>query len=227
MRPLTLIMILMWSLAIAAVTAFAVVRLTAPETEASPEVEVLVEMPDGRQVPISDAQAAGVAGELPRLFPAAEFDLIDQSGERFTSEELKGKVWVSFIFLTQCPTGACPMMVGKMARLQEALPDDDVHFVSFTIDPENDTPEVLAKYAAEMGAGRVSDRWHLLTGGTREEMDDIAGQMKLAFDDENQHSTWFLLVDAQGQVRGLYGNTDEDAMSKLATDAQKLLGQQK
>lgn len=223
MRPLTLIMILMWALAIAAVTAFAVVRLTAPEpaAEGAPGVEVLVQTPDGRQVPLSDVSEPG-EGELPRLFPAAQFDLIDQRGERFRSDELEGKVWVGFIFLTRCPTGACPLMVGKMAKLQEALPQDDVHFVSFSIDPEHDTPEVLADYAAEMGTGEISDRWHLLTGGTREEMRDIAGQMKLAFDEENQHSTWFLLVGPDGYVRGLYGNTEEDAMSRLAADARRL-----
>lgn len=224
-RPLTLIMILMWSLAIAAVTGFAVVRLSAPEPEPTPEVEVLVRMPDGRQVPVSEARAAA-DGELPRLFPAAEFDLVDQTGQRFTSEQLEGKVWVSFIFLTRCPTGACPVMVGKMARLQEALPDEEVHFVSFTIDPENDTPELLATYAAEMGTGEVSDRWHLLTGGTRQEMHEIATRMKLGFDDQDRHSTWFLLVDAEGHVRGLYGNEEEGGMDRLAADARKLLRQQ-
>ena len=69
----------------------------------------------------------------------------------------------------------------------------------------------------------MSPRWHLLTGTTRDKMLDLAHKMNLTFDDENQHTTFFLLVDADGNVRGLYGNTDDNGMDKLQRDAQELL----
>ncbi len=162
-------------------------------------------------------------GTLPVFFPTPAFALTDQAGQPFSSVELKGKVWIGFIFLTNCPTGACPVMVGKMARLQEALPDERIHFVSFSVDPDRDTPEVLAKYAAEVGQAEVSPRWHLLTGGTRDEMKAFAQEMKLIVDEEFGHSTVFLLVDQQGNVRGSFGNEDIDGMKNLAAAAQKLL----
>ena len=206
-------MIALWALAIASVAAWAVVRVTMPEP--APQPAVTVEAPG---LELTD-------GELPVLFSTPEFDLTDQNGEAFSSEELEGKVWVGFIFLTNCPTGACPVMTGKMADLQEALPDERVHFVSFSIDPERDTPEVLKAYAESASEGEVSPRWHLLTGASRQEMHELANAMKLTFDDENQHSTWFLLVDGQGNVRGLYGNTDPEGMKNLRRDAETLLAE--
>lgn len=164
-------------------------------------------------------------GVLPVLFPAPSFELTDQRGDTFSSEALSGKVWVGFIFLTNCPTGACPVMTGKMAKLQEALPDERVHFVSFSIDPERDTPEVLARYAKEVGGAEVSDRWHLLTGQSADQMKQLAAEFKLAVGEDWGHSTMFLLVDGKGNVRAAFGNDDLEGMQKLRTAAEALLAE--
>ena len=213
MRVKTFVIISLWLLALAMVAAFAVVKATTPTPPARAAADV----------PLFD-DPADADGKLPTLFETPSFTLTDQNGRPFGSDDLKGKVWVGFIFLTHCPSGACPVMTGKMANLAKTIPDDRVNFVSFTIDPERDTPEALKVYAEKVSGGTVSDRWHLLTGEARAKMYELATSMKLTFDDENQHSTQFLLVDTIGTVRGIYGNTDPDAMAKLQRDAKQLLG---
>ena len=172
-------------------------------------------------------QQAEQADTLQPMFRTPEFALVDQNGERFASDDLAGKAWVGFIFLTNCPTGACPTMIGKMADLRDGLADVPVEFVSFSVDPDRDTPEVLATYAEQVTGDAPGERWHLLTGQGREEMKALAQEMKLAVGDDWGHSTQFLLVDANGFVRGLYGNNDPTAMDRLRADAARLVATSK
>jgi protein SCO1/2 len=216
MQPLKPLVIALWILAALSVGGYAWLKLSrsgaAPATPAD-KVEVFV---DGRPLETAD-------GSLPVYFAMPDFALTDHSGQPFSSRQLEGKVWIGFIFLTNCPTGACPVMVGKMARLQEALPDERVHFVSVSVDPERDTPEVLAEYAARTSGKDVSRRWHLLTGESREQMTALARSMKLIVDEDFGHSTVFLLVDQEGNVRGSFGNEDPEGMNNLAAAARELL----
>jgi protein SCO1 len=158
-------------------------------------------------------------------FAAPTFSLIDQEGRAFTSEQLKGKPYVAAFIFTHCATG-CPMMTQKMAKLQKAVPDNtNVQFVSFTVDPERDTPEVLKQYAKNAGADAA--RWHFLTGSP-EQLAAVAAGMKAAAvkatdgSDQFIHSDRFMLVDGDGQVRGTYRNSEPEAMEQLAKDAEKL-----
>ena len=215
MRSAPVLIPALWLLAAASVAGYAWLKLS-DRTAAGPgEVEVVFE----------DANPAVPGGQLPRHFQAPAFALTDQHGQPFASDQLKGKAWIGFLFLTHCPTGACPVMVGKMAQLQEALPDERIHFVSFSVDPGRDTPEAMLAYAREVAGAEVSPRWHLLTGGTAESMQQFARDFKLIVDEDFGHSTVFLLVDAQGHVRGVYGNDDPDGMSRLRADAAKLLAE--
>ena len=215
MRPAKPLVLALWILAAVSVAGYAYLRYARPS---APAADVGIQVVDGSE-PNPDAP-------LPVLFPAPDFQLTDQHGESFPSEELEGKVWIGFIFLTNCPTGACPVMVNKMGQLQAALPDERVHFVSFSVDPERDTPEVLSKYAREVGGAEVSDRWHLLTGGSREQMSDLARSMKLVVDENFGHSTVFLLVDKQGNVRGTFGNEDPEGMPRLRTAVRNVLAEE-
>jgi protein SCO1/2 len=157
-------------------------------------------------------------------FPAPTFSLIDQEGKAFGSEQLKGKPYVAAFIFTHC-AGACPIMTQKMAKLQKAVPDQDVKFVSFTVDPERDTPEVLKTYAKNAGADAA--RWHFLTGSP-EQLAAVAAGLKSAAvkatdgSDQYIHSDRFMLIDGEGQVRGTYRNSEPEAMEQLAKDAQKL-----
>src|SRR6478609_2142992 len=100
------------------------------------------------------------APKLEMFYPVPDFSLTDQTDRTIALQELKGKVWVADFIFTNCG-GTCPVMTEKMRTLQTALPAG-VRMVSFTVDPDRDTPKVLAAYAAEHGATR--DRWLFLTG---------------------------------------------------------------
>jgi protein SCO1/2 len=129
-----------------------------------------------------------------------------------------------FIF-TQC-AGACPAMSARMARLRREVPPG-VRFVSFTVDPTTDTPEVLTRYAQRFGA---DGDWLFLTGAPRALYDLSVGGFKLAAmevppaerapggDGPFLHSAKFVLVDAEGVVRGYYDSDDEDALRALVAD---------
>src|SRR5262250_2702865 len=97
---------------------------------------------------------------LTKFYLLPDFSLTDQTGATVTLADLKGKVWVADFIFTNCG-GTCPVMTEKMRALQKALPTE-IRMVSFTVDPDRDTPKVLAAYAAEHGGTR--DRWLFLTG---------------------------------------------------------------
>ena len=163
--------------------------------------------------------------ELARLYPLPDFSLTDQTGKTVTLQELKGKVWVADFIFTNCG-GTCPMMTDKMRKLQEGLPAE-VRMVSFTVDPARDTPKALAAYAAEHGATR--DRWLFLTGDKQALYDLCMKGFKLPLDDAGgtpaepiAHSTRFVLVDKEGEIRGYYNGTEEEELKRLAADAKRL-----
>ncbi|MEK7205413.1 MAG: SCO family protein, partial [candidate division NC10 bacterium] len=94
-----------------------------------------------------------------------DFSLIQRDGRRVTQADFRGKVWIANFIYTHC-IDTCPLQSAQMARLQEELRGEpDVRFVSITVDPELDTPEVLSEYANRFGADR--DRWLFLTGEKR------------------------------------------------------------
>lgn len=175
------------------------------------------------------ARLAGASAEaLPVLYEAPAFSLTDQEGRPFASDQLRGKVWVADFIFTHCP-GACPLMTQKMASLQKAVPDRDVRFVSFSVDPERDTPEVLKQYGQRFDADPA--RWHFLTG-PKDAIFATAAGLKLsampagAAGPDIVHSEKFLLVDGEGRVRGAYGSNDEAELKRLSADAAKLADRQ-
>ena len=172
-----------------------------------------------------DSAPQGNAG-LPNLFPSPSFALVDQSDQPVTHQALRGKPWIADFIFTNC-AGPCPMMTAKMAQLQKDLPGDAVQLVSFSVDPEHDRPEVLKTYADRFAAD--SSRWRFLTtsDGSTQPIYDVAIGMKLTALGATQnepiiHSEKFLLVDAMGNVRGVYSSGDEQSMSKLVADASRL-----
>jgi len=168
-------------------------------------------------------------GRTPKLeifYPVPDFSLTDQTDRTVALRELKGKVWVADFIFTNCG-GTCPVMTEKMRKLQEVLPAE-IRMVSFTVDPARDTSKALAAYAAEHGASR--DRWLFLTGDKQALYDICIKGFKLPLEDDEgtplepiTHSTRFVLVDKQGQIRGYYSGTEEAELNRLATDARSLL----
>lgn len=166
--------------------------------------------------------AIAPAPELEHLSTINDFTLTDQNGESFESPgQLDGKVWIADFFFTTC-TGPCPRMSAWMARMQEDLADiPNLRFVSFTVDPENDTPEVLAEYAHRYRA--QPGRWYLLTGPQETLHDLMRNQFLLGdVDMSRTHSTRFVLVDANGDVRGYYISATTEDMEQLMADTRRL-----
>jgi protein SCO1/2 len=158
-------------------------------------------------------------GEVP------QFSLRDQNGKTLTRNDLAGKVWVADFIFTNC-AGTCPMITATMSKLQSELPNE-VHLVSFSVDPVRDTPEVLADYAAQVSADQ--ERWHFLTGEKQTMYDLSIKGFKLALEETGgsdiepiTHSTRLVLVDQEGRIRGYYGGTDEEELKRLLADAANL-----
>lgn len=171
------------------------------------------------------AIASGPGAPLPALWPAPSFSYVDQNGRRFTDRELRGHVWISDFIFTTC-TSICPMMTASMAQLQKAIDNRSVEFVSFSVDPDHDTPEVLARYAKAWQADE--SRWHFLSTDKKNLPGTAAGMKTFVKppdkDSPIQHSAVFLLVDPKGMVRGVYDSSDSEALDRLANDALTLAG---
>ncbi len=154
---------------------------------------------------------------------------MDSDGKVFSSDELKGKVWVVDFIFSHC-AGSCPMLSQKMRDLQEAWKGNpDLRLVTFTVDPERDTAPVLKQYAEDYRAD--TSQWVFLTG----KKDDIYqtirdGFREIAARDEQAgpgfdfiHTTRMVLVDGNGEIRGLYDGEDDKDVQKLRQDIQYLM----
>jgi protein SCO1/2 len=160
------------------------------------------------------------ASTLPVLFPAPQFELTDQTGRPFSSSHLNGKVVVANFVFTTC-TDICPLLTATMAQVRDQLRQakllgDKAVIVSFTVDPEHDTPEALATYGERFGA--VPAEWRFLTG-QRQAIDELLiGGFKVGRPPpaartsggtpEIIHTSRFALIDPRGQVRALYSGED-------------------
>src|SRR5580700_10894586 len=85
---------------------------------------------------------------LPVYGHVPTFRLLDERGSSFTNDSMLGHVSVVDFVFTRC-SSSCPRLTARMGELQRQLVRDrsDVQLVSFSVDPENDTPPVLADYA--------------------------------------------------------------------------------
>lgn len=99
------------------------------------------------------------------FWPVPEFSLVERSSRQVTLADLRGKVWIANFIYTHC-TETCPLQSAVVARLQAEFSEEPgLRFVSITVDPEQDTPAVLAEYATRFGAD--PERWLFLTGDKR------------------------------------------------------------
>jgi protein SCO1/2 len=157
------------------------------------------------------------------------FQLTNQNGQPFGSAQLAGKIWIADFIYTTCP-GPCPMISSRMSELQKPLEKTDVHLVSFSVDPEKDTPGVLGSYAERLQA--EPGRWDFLTGPKSVIYKLSHDSFKLAVSDGSDvqgipvHSTRMVLVDRRAQIRGYYDATEADAITKLVADTTHLLREQ-
>lgn len=151
-----------------------------------------------------------------------DFTLTSSTGQPFRSaDSLKGHIWVADFIFTNCP-GPCPRITARLRELQDRTQSPpDLRFVSFTIDPARDTPEVLARYARAFHADPA--RWYFLTGSQA----DLHQLTRNAFmvgnvDGSLEHSTRFALVDRQSRIRGYYDSSDPESLTQLRADIERL-----
>jgi protein SCO1/2 len=153
------------------------------------------------------AHDAGGDKRLPVIGPAPPFALTSQDGTLMALADLRGKVVALSFIYTGCPD-ICPMLTQKMVDVQDALGVDfgaKVAFVSITLDPERDTPEVLKDYA-QFWAAKL-DGWSFLTGSL-EAVRDVTRRYGVFFakkeDGSVEHSQLTTLIDPDGQIRVQY-----------------------
>lgn len=153
---------------------------------------------------------------------APTFTLTDQLGRSVTTDDLKGRPWVADFIFTQCAS-ACPLMTRRLASVQTTI-SPQVRFVSFSVDPDHDTPPVLLAYAKQYGADL--DRWLFLTGPKDQLFSAIQG-MKVSLipaTDGNpiEHDVHYLLMDSAGRLRGAYDSRVPGEVDRLVSDANAL-----
>ncbi|MGA9521077.1 MAG: SCO family protein [Myxococcaceae bacterium] len=166
----------------------------------------------------------------PVLYPLPEFTFTRQDGQPFGSQQLRGRVWVANFIFTRCPT-VCPAFTRKMAGIQHRTEKlgAAVHLVSFSVDPDYDTPEVLTAYAQTHRADLRS--WSFLTGRQQAMQQTVVSGFKQSMQQTGQrddvnggilHGTHFVLVDRDLQIRGFYSSNDDEAVARLLQDLETL-----
>ncbi len=159
------------------------------------------------------------------------FELIDQNGERFSSAQTKGKIYIADFFFTRCGT-TCPKLSTNLTRIQSLFANDpNILIVSHSVDPKHDSSAVLQKYAQKYDV--KSGKWFLLTGDKKAIYDLAIKGYKLPAADASEydkniksidetfiHSEKLLLIDKEGFVRGIYDGT-------FGPDVERLIGEVK
>jgi protein SCO1/2 len=158
------------------------------------------------------------------------FSFTDQTGKTVTNADLRGKVWVANFVFTRCPS-VCPMLTAKFQAFQGKLGKlPGVRFVSISVDPSYDTPQVLAEYAARFSADAT--RWQFLTGPLAEIEKTVVSGFKVHMGKpetsatnptliEIMHGEHFVLVDRAGVIRGYY-RSDQAGLAELEDDVREL-----
>lgn len=177
--------------------------------------------------------------DLMTIGPAPKFSLTNQENKTITNDTYKGKVYVVEFFFSTCPT-ICPIMNRNMKFIQESFASNtNFGIASITINPENDTPEVLKKHAEDIQAKGIN--WNFLTGD-KATIFDIANKGFNLYAGENknvnggfEHSGLFALIDKEGNIRSrkddfgnpiiYYDGLKEEGVKQLKQDITKLLAE--
>ena len=169
------------------------------------------------------------------FFQVPPFSFTDQDGHTITDETVNGKILVVDFFFTSCKS-ICPIMTKRLSGLQVNLPlhdkaYKDVLFLSHTVDPEHDTPQVLKEYARQNQADTA--RWKFLTGdaSTIYRQGNLGYLLSALVDSASAeqfvHSPNFVLVDKRRHIRGVYDGTTSQGVNDLVQDIKLLIGEER
>lgn len=157
----------------------------------------------------------------------ATFAFTNQNGKIITNKDYEGKIYVADFFFTTCQT-ICPKMTDNMVWLQDKIKDNPkVKLLSHSVFPDEDTVEVLKKYAKEKGV--IDSKWNLVTGNQKD-IYKIARQSYLVVKTgkpeemyDMVHTENFVLVDQKGRIRGFYNGLNIDKNVKGEQNLTQLL----
>jgi len=159
----------------------------------------------------------------------ADFSLVTQEGAAIARRDVIGKVHVASFIYTRC-AGICPAMITQLAKVQQAVNGRDAVLVSYSVTPQDDTPQTLAAFGDSRGVD--PKRWKLVTGDP-EQIYDLARTSYFADDgrleagkpatDQFLHTEKAILVDRDGHLRGVYNATLPHEIDKLLGDLELLL----
>jgi len=174
-----------------------------------------------------DTQLDAVPDSPAKFSQVRDFAFSERSGRTIGSADLLGEVWVVGFFFTRC-AGPCPKLSSNMQGAQAQLAESGVKLVSISVDPNFDTPAVLAEYAERYDAD--ADRWWFLSGpeqatydlmqdsfflGVSTDMDEIAA-LRVT------HATKLVVVDREGAIRGYYDGESEEGVAGAVARARWL-----
>lgn len=159
----------------------------------------------------------------PVLSQLPEFSLVDQNGQAFEREALEGGLSVADFIFTHCRS-TCPRLTAHMQGLQTRLSDvPNAQFLSVSVDPRNDTPEVLKAYMTKNELSEAN--WRFVTGEEQAIREVVLNGFKVGLAEGNDqpgteaimHANHFVLVDDKAQVRGYY-RANNDGIADLERD---------
>jgi protein SCO1/2 len=135
------------------------------------------------------------------LPPLEEFQLTTSDGKPFRSADMKGKVWVATFFFSTC-TGSCARLNGNIKYLSTLPETEGVTWVSITVDPQNDTQPVLAKYAERFNAD--PQRWIFCRHDDFSYIKRLADDVLRVGATYQGHADYAVIVDKQGEIAGMF-----------------------
>lgn len=174
------------------------------------------------------ACGAEIESNMPEDSTVADFEFTTQDGDTLSLDDLKGEWWIADFIFTNCTTVCIPMTT-NMVTLQEMMKEEDLdaQLVSFSVDPDVDTPEVLTNYAA--GYGADLSNWTFLTGYDFETIKELSIESFYADlrqepdSDQVTHVVRFYLVNPEGEIIKNYSGTNLDEIKAIVEDLKKVL----
>jgi protein SCO1 len=207
-------------IAISLVVAVIALKFIAPSSHVQKDALVLSEVP---------ADTSTMTIEEPTATPEElTFELTDEEGKSFTAESLKGKISIVNFVFRNCKT-VCPFLMSKTRGVTSDLQDyyDQLQVLSITVDPTNDTHAVLQDWKEEVAVKGLA--WKFLTGAKEEVLNTVRDDFKQTvmenaadMDMPIAHSSYLVLVNAEGKIAGFYDSNDNYKMKELTEAAAKL-----
>ncbi|WP_442854531.1 SCO family protein [Bacillus sp. SJS] len=170
--------------------------------------------------------STAVSGFKP-ISSVENFHYKDQEGESFGLPELKGKIWIANFIFTSCTT-VCPPMTAHMKKIQSLGAEENIPFeiVSFSVDPQIDTPEKLKTFGSQFGTS--FENWHFLTGYSQKQIEEFSLKSfktlvkKPENEDQVIHGTSFYLINKEGQVVKSYSGVENPPYEDIIQDMKRL-----